>query len=85
MLTTPPDAADVVSAVVGDPPPTTDTWNVRIVILALALIALSVIVGAIYLTAVGKELPDTIVVIGSASAGSLGTLLASTRSTSRRP
>jgi len=78
------EASQLVGALVGDPAPATDTWTVRIVVMSLALIAFAVIIGQIYLTAVGRTLPDTIIVIGSGSAGALGGLLASTRSTSAK-
>lgn len=62
--------------------PTTDTWTVRIVVLALACIALTVVVGTILLALKGSDesLPDTVITLGAVAVGSLGTLLASSRS-----
>lgn len=59
--------------------PVTDTWNVRLVIVALALIALVSVAGGIVLSGMGKPIPDQVVGIGSAAAGALGAILASTR------
>jgi len=61
------------------PEPVTDTWNVRLVILFLGLIALAVVVGGQLLSALDKEVPVSIVALGSGAAGALGGILASTR------
>ena len=59
--------------------PVTDTWNVRLVILFLGFIALAVVVGGQLLSALDKEVPVSIVALGSGAAGALGGILASTR------
>lgn len=59
--------------------PVTDTWNVRLVILFLGLIAFAVVVGGQILSALDKEVPVSIVALGSGAAGALGGILASTR------
>lgn len=58
----------------------TDTWSVRLVILFLGLAVLSCVVGGVVLAGMDKEIPVTIVAIGSGAAGALGAMLASTRS-----
>ena len=59
--------------------PVTDTWNVRLVILFLGIIALAVVVGGQVLAAFDKEVPEQIVLLGVAAAGALGGILASTK------
>lgn len=58
----------------------TDTWNVRLVILALAIIVVTCLVGIIYLTAQGRD-PGDLKLIGSAALGGLTGILATTRTT----
>lgn len=59
--------------------PVTDTWNVRLVILFLGLVALSGVVGGMVLAGLDKEAPVAVVAICSGAAGALGGILASTR------
>ena len=53
-----------------------DVWLWRMVIGALALIALIAIVGAIWLAALGVEIPSAAVALGSVAIGGLAGLLA---------
>lgn len=59
-----------------------DTRNDRAVVLtvvvALALVVLIVISAEVYLVSVGRQLPDSIVVMGSGALGAIAGLLAST-------
>lgn len=55
-----------------------DQSTVRMVIGALALLAFAVVVGGIYLTAIGKDLPGELIAIGSAAAGAVGGILSRT-------
>ena len=65
---------------------TTDTWTVRLVVLALGLIAFSIVTGSVVLACIGKgPLPDSIQTLGATTVGALGALLASTRSTFTKP
>lgn len=59
---------------------TTDTVNVRIVIVALAAITVACVAGIVYLTAVGRD-PGDLKIIGAASLGGLTGILATTRTT----
>ncbi len=52
--------------------------TVRTVILALAFLAAAVVVGGIYLTAIGRDLPGELIAIGSAAAGAIGGILSKT-------
>jgi hypothetical protein len=60
--------------------PVTDTWVVRLVVVALGLVALACVVGGLVLAGLGRQVPDTVIALGSASTGALAALLASTRS-----
>jgi hypothetical protein len=60
--------------------PVTDRWTVRLVVVGLAIIAIACVIGSVWLTAIDRTLPDSTLIIGGAAAGSLGTLLASTKS-----
>lgn len=61
--------------------PTTDTWTVRIVVLALAVVAFAVVAGNVVLQAVNRgALPESLNTLAATSVGALGALLASTRS-----
>ena len=65
---------------------TTDTWTVRLVVLALGLIAFAIVTGSVILACIGKgPLPDSIQTLGATTVGALGALLASTRSTFTKP
>jgi len=57
---------------------TTDTWNVRIVILALALLSALSITGTIYLIAMGRD-PGDLKTFAAAALGGLTGILATTR------
>lgn len=57
-----------------------DRTTVRLVIAALACLALAVVVGGIYLTAIDKSLPGELIAIGSAAAGAIGGILSRTDS-----
>lgn len=63
-----------------DPQPVTDTWTVRLVVIALAAVAAATVVGGVVLAAMTKPVPSEIVALGSAAVGALSALLASTRS-----
>lgn len=52
--------------------------TVRIVIVSLALLAFTVVVGGIYLTASDKSLPGELIAIGSAAAGAVAGILSRT-------
>lgn len=58
----------------------TDAFVVRAVVVFLGLLAVLVVVGGVVLTFDGKTIPDALIAIGSAAAGSLGTILARTSS-----
>lgn len=61
--------------------PTTDTWTVRIVVLALAVIALAIVAGNVALQAADRgSLPESLNTLAATCVGALGALLASTRS-----
>lgn len=61
--------------------PTTDTWTVRIVVFALATIALTIVAGNIVLQALDRgSLPESLNTLAATCVGALGALLASTRS-----
>lgn len=53
-----------------------DALTIRIVILVLGAIALSVVLGGIYLVSTDHQIPDALIAIGSAAAASVGTILA---------
>jgi hypothetical protein len=55
-----------------------DNLTVRLVIGALALLAFTVVVGGIYLTAIDKSLPGELIAIGSAAAGAVAGILSKT-------
>lgn len=59
-----------------------DTRNDRAVVLtvviALALVVLAVVCSEVWLVSVGRQLPDSIVVMGSTALGAIAGLLAST-------
>lgn len=55
-----------------------DNLTVRMVIGALALLAFTVVVGGIYLTAIDKALPGELIAIGSAAAGAVAGILSKT-------
>lgn len=55
-----------------------DRSVVLVVVIALACIALAVVGAACYLAAVGKQLPDSIVVMGATAGGALAGVLATT-------
>ena len=52
--------------------------TVTLVILVLGVLAMAVVVGGIYLTAIDKSLPGELIAIGSAAAGAVGGILAKT-------
>lgn len=65
------------------PPPAfvTDPWTYRIVVLALGLVCVSAIGGAIYLSAIASpggapKIPDVLTALGAAAIGALAGLLA---------
>ena len=58
-----------------------DVWIYRIVVGALASIALATVLGGIALAATGTELPSAVVALGSAAIGALAGLLAPSPST----
>jgi hypothetical protein len=53
-----------------------DFWIYRIVVGALALVALSTVAGGIVLAAMAQELPGAVIALGSAAIGALAGLLA---------
>lgn len=53
-----------------------DVWIYRFVVLALGLCLLIALLGAIYLSAQGKTLPDILIGLGSGAIGALAGLLA---------
>lgn len=55
-----------------------DNTTVRIVIGTLALLAFTVVVGGVYLTANDKALPGELIAIGSAAAGAVAGILSKT-------
>lgn len=55
-----------------------DRWTVRLVAAGLALTALVVVIGGVWLAASDHALPEALVAIGSGAAGALGALLART-------
>jgi hypothetical protein len=57
-----------------------DQSTVRIVILVLAALALSVVIGGIVLALNDKSLPGELIAIGSAAAGAVGGILSKTSS-----
>jgi hypothetical protein len=59
--------------------PVTDTWNVRLVILFLGLTVLGCVLGGIVLAGLDKDVPESVLAVGSGAAGALAALLASTR------
>jgi hypothetical protein len=65
------------------PPPAfvTDRWTYRIVVLALGIVCVSAIGGAIYLSAIASpsgtpKIPDVLTALGAAAIGALAGLLA---------
>lgn len=56
----------------------TDRVTVRLVVVGLAIIALSVVVGGIVLALDDRTIPEALVAIGSGAAGALGGILAKT-------
>lgn len=55
-----------------------DRWTVRIVAAGLALLALVVVAGLIWLAGTDHAVPEALVAIGSGAAGALAALLART-------
>jgi len=53
-----------------------DVWIYRISVMTLGLVVLASIIGAIVLSTQDKTIPDTVVALGAAAAGSLAGLLA---------
>lgn len=53
-----------------------DAFTIRLVIIVLGALALSVVVGGIYLVSTDHQIPDALIAIGSAAAASVGTILA---------
>ena len=53
-----------------------DVWIYRISVMTLGLVVLASIIGAIILSTEDKALPDAVVALGAAAAGSLAGLLA---------
>lgn len=69
------------------PPPAfvSDRWTYRIVVIALGIVCIAAIVGAIYLSAVAPaggtpNIPDVLTALGAAAIGALAGLLAPTPS-----
>lgn len=60
----------------------TDRLTERMVIITLGLLAGTVVVGGIYLTAIDRSLPGELIAIGSASAGAVGGILSKFGNTS---
>lgn len=58
----------------------TDQSTIRLVIGTLALLALVVVCGGIYLTAIDRSLPGELIAIGAASAGAVAGILSRTTS-----
>lgn len=58
----------------------TEHRTVQAVIGVLGLLALSVVIGGIYLAAVDRSLPGELIAIGSAAAGAVGGILSKTSS-----
>ena len=54
----------------------TDEWIYRIVVLALGVVAVLGVVGAILLSLMGAGIPEVLLALGSASVGALAGLLA---------
>jgi hypothetical protein len=48
-----------------------DQWTYRIVVISLGLIVVLSLIGAIYLSAVGKSIPDILTALGAAAVGAL--------------
>jgi hypothetical protein len=63
-----------------NPEPVTDTWNVRLVILALGVSPLVALVGSVVLAAMGEPAPEMLKDVALLLGGALGAMLASTRS-----
>lgn len=57
-----------------------DTITVRIVVMALALIAMAIIGGEIFLETTDRTMPESLLVLAGVAVGALGSLLASTAS-----
>lgn len=55
-----------------------DRLVVLTVVIALALVVLGVVGSEVYLIAVGRQLPDSIVVMGSGALGAIAGMLATT-------
>jgi hypothetical protein len=56
--------------------PTSEVWVYRIVVIALGLVALAAVIGAIVLAAGDKDIPQILLALGSAAVGALAGLLA---------
>jgi hypothetical protein len=63
-------------ASIADSPLQTDVWIYRMVILILGAVILIAIIGGIFLSLEGKNIPESIVSIGSVAIGALAGLLA---------
>ncbi len=80
----PPDSTEWGSS---DPPPQPaygrayhgDRLFYRVVVIALALIAVGALVALIYLTVTGKDIPQSIVALGSTAVGALAGVLVTGR------
>jgi hypothetical protein len=59
-----------------DSEPVPDTGVYRIVVGSLGIVVIICVIGAIYLTAVGKTAPEILIALGSAAVGALAGLLA---------
>ena len=73
--------SNIETANVGSPP-ANDTLTVRLVVVFIAMIVLSVIVGTVVLTLYSKSMPDAVIALGGVGLGALGAMLASTASRS---
>lgn len=62
-----------------------DQSTVRLVIGVLGALALAVVIGGIYLVSNDKSIPDALIAMGSASAASVGTMLARTGTNEPQP
>lgn len=73
------------AVVPADDAPATDTWTVRIVVLALTAVVVIVIIGQIVLSLKDRTLPDELLMLGGVAVGALGSLLAKTSSVASKP
>ena len=62
----------------------TDRFTVRTVTVFLGLVALAALASGVYLSTVGRAVPDFVIASGSSSLGSLAALLARTGSAAER-